>query len=119
MPQVALGQRVAQFAHAMMDVSDGLLLDASRMAEASGVAVEIDTVPLSDVLFALRRGSVETRLSAASAGDDYVLLAAIRPDVPLPEGLIPVGRCSAGSGLTVRLDGVPIPLPTRLGWMHG
>ncbi len=119
MPQVALGQRVAQFAHAMMDVSDGLLLDASRMAEASGVAVEIDTVPLSDALFEIRGGSVEARLSAASAGDDYVLLAAISPDIPLPEGLIRIGRFSAGSSLTVRLDGVPVPLPTRLGWMHG
>lgn len=119
MPQVALGQRVAPLAHAMMDVSDGLLLDASRMAEASGIGIEIDTVPLSDTLRALSGCSVEARLSAASAGDDYVLLAAIPASDSLPEGLTPIGRCSARSGLSLRLDGVPIPLPTRLGWMHG
>ena len=41
-PQLGAGQVLAPHAHAMMDVSDGLLLDARRMAEASGCAVAID-----------------------------------------------------------------------------
>ena len=50
------GKALAPLAHAMMDVSDGLLLDASRMAEASGLAVSIDlaAIPLSAEYRALK-----------------------------------------------------------------
>lgn len=119
MPQLALGKALALLAHAMMDVSDGLLIDAARIGEASGVAIEIDMVPLSDALRVLRGGSVEACLAAACAGDDYVLLAALPANAPLPDGVIPIGRCLAGAGLALRLDGQPVPLPARLGWMHG
>ena len=46
----APGRLLAPHAHAMMDVSDGLLLDARRMAEASGcaIAIELDALPLSE-----------------------------------------------------------------------
>jgi len=48
-PRLAEGFRLAPLVHAMMDVSDGLLIDASRMAAASGLAVivELAAVPLS------------------------------------------------------------------------
>ena len=48
-PQLEAGRVLAPHAHAMMDVSDGLLLDARRMAEASGSAVliDLDALPLS------------------------------------------------------------------------
>lgn len=118
-PHVALGQSLAPVAHAMMDVSDGLLIDARRMALASGCAIEIDAVPLSSALVALRGGSVESRLAAASAGDDYVLLVALAAQETVPEGLIAVGRCREGAGLTLRLDGADVPLPARLGYEHG
>ena len=35
-PQLGAGQAIAPHAHAMMDVSDGLLLDTERLAQASG-----------------------------------------------------------------------------------
>ena len=41
-PQLIAGQAIAPKAHAMMDVSDGLLLDAQRMAEASGCGIRIE-----------------------------------------------------------------------------
>jgi thiamine-monophosphate kinase len=103
----------------MMDVSDGLLIDAARLGEASGLAIEIDHVPMSDALVALRGCSVEARLAAATAGDDYVLLAGLPADTPAPEGWLAVGRCCAGQGLRLKLDGALQPLPDRLGWMHG
>nr|WP_208402972.1 thiamine-phosphate kinase [Sphingomonas japonica] len=51
-PRLAEGLALAPLVSAMMDVSDGLLIDASRMAAASGcgVAIELGDVPLSDAL---------------------------------------------------------------------
>jgi thiamine-monophosphate kinase len=118
-PHVHLGQRVAPLAHAMMDVSDGLLLDARRMGEASGCAMVIDAVPLSADYVALHGASSESRMAAATAGDDYVLLAALPPDVAPPEGLMRIGHCANGAGLSVVLDGVAVTLPARLGYEHG
>lgn len=118
-PDLALGQTVAPVAHAMMDISDGLLIDARRMAEASGCAIEITSIPLSADYAALHGLSVASRLAAATAGDDYVLLAALPPNLPPPEGLVAVGRCAKGAGLTVVLDGAPVTLPDRLGYEHG
>ena len=48
-PLLDSGRRVAGHAHAMMDVSDGLLLDARRLAEASGCSavIDLDALPLS------------------------------------------------------------------------
>src|SRR3546814_10119944 len=55
-PQLDFGQAVAQHVHAMMDVSDGLLIDAQRMAAASGceLGVMLETIPLSAALLAVR-----------------------------------------------------------------
>lgn len=117
-PHLALGQTLVPLVHAMMDVSDGLLIDAGRMAQASGCAIEIHTIPLSADYTALHGLSVESRLAAATAGDDYVLLAALPSEVPVPEGMIAIGRCSKGAGLSVVLDGVPVALPDRLGYEH-
>ena len=80
-PRLEAGARLAPLVGAMMDVSDGLLIDASRLADASGVAAEIDlgSIPLSDALLAASGDGLEARLSAATAGDDYELLFAARP----------------------------------------
>jgi thiamine-monophosphate kinase len=118
-PDLSLGHALAPLAHAMMDVSDGLLIDARRMAQASGCAVEIDRIPLSADYSALHGLSVASRLAAATAGDDYVLLAALPPETAPLEGLVAIGRCVKGGGLTVVLDGAPVTLPDRLGYEHG
>src|SRR3546814_5560191 len=49
-PRLAEGRELAPIVHAMMDVSDGVLIDAARMARASGLALEIalDRLPLSE-----------------------------------------------------------------------
>ena len=74
-PLLAAGQALAPHAHAMMDVSDGLLLDARRMAEASGCSavIDLDSLPLSDAFKAARGDDQDARLFAATAGDDYAL----------------------------------------------
>jgi thiamine-monophosphate kinase len=119
MPHLTLGQSLSTMAHAMMDVSDGLLIDARRMAEASDCAVEIHHVPLSETFEELHGAAVPVRLAAATAGDDYVLLAALPADRDPPRGLIEVGRFMRGEGLTVKLDGRAVKLPERLGYEHG
>ncbi|MEP9403475.1 thiamine-phosphate kinase [Sphingomonas sp. VNH70] len=116
-PRLAEGRALAGHVSAMMDVSDGLLIDAARMATASGCAVTIDLaqVPLSD---ALRAYGVDA-LQAATAGDDYELLFA------LPQGEVPpvaatrVGWFMAGEGLSLTDGDHTVSLPERLGWLHG
>ncbi|QIG79178.1 thiamine-phosphate kinase [Stakelama tenebrarum] len=121
MPRVAEGQALARQVHAMMDVSDGLLIDAARMAAASGVAVTIDiaTLPLSPELVGFVGDGREARLEAATAGDDYELLFA------LPDGAMPavpatrVGVFSAGEGLSLVEGEDNVPMPEHLGFEHG
>jgi len=126
-PRLEAGERLSPLVNAMMDVSDGLLIDAARMAEASGCAAEIrlDSVPLSEPYLALRGAA---RLEAATAGDDYELLFAADParaqailalaeELGLP--LSPIGAFAAGAGLSLTEDGAPMPLPERLGFEHG
>lgn len=87
-------------ATAMLDLSDGLALDARRIADASGSAVDIDPTVLvpgrSDI--ALADGEVA---AALTGGEDHSLLATFPPDVELPGGFRAIGRVVAGSGLLV------------------
>ncbi|HKT75874.1 MAG TPA: thiamine-phosphate kinase [Sphingobium sp.] len=118
-PRLAEGALLAPQAHAMMDVSDGLLIDAARMAQASGLGVVIDHIPLSPALEAARGASTATQIAAARAGDDYELLFALAPGAAPPVRAIPVGHFVPGTGLSLVIDGVAMPLPDRLGWEHG
>jgi thiamine-monophosphate kinase len=129
-PRLEAGAALAPLVSAMMDVSDGLLMDAARMAAASGarLAIDLGALPLSETLLACLGGGREARLDAASAGDDYELLFAA-PPARAPEILalsdrlgLPFSRIGAagpGDGLQL-LDGAEaVPLPARLGWEHG
>ena len=93
----------------MMDVSDGLLIDAARMAAASGCAVAIELEFAAACPTPFWRCCGEARLEAASAGDDYELLFAADParapailalaeEIGLP--LSRIGRFDAGAGLS-------------------
>lgn len=119
-PRLAEGRLLAPVVGAMMDVSDGLLIDAERMAAASGVAVEIDlaNVPLSESLRA-RGEDRAARIAAATAGDDYQLLFALAPHAGLPVAATCVGRFMAGAGLSLIDAGEAVPVPARLGYLHG
>jgi thiamine-monophosphate kinase len=112
-PRLAEGQAIAALATAMMDVSDGLLIDAGRLAQASGVAItlDLDAVPLALPTL--------DPLSAATAGDDYELLFTLPADVVPSVRAIRIGGVSAGDGLQLRSAGAPVPLPATLGYRHG
>jgi thiamine-monophosphate kinase len=108
-PRLSEGRALAPVVHAMMDVSDGLLIDAQRMAAASKLAVEIriDAVPV-----------VGERMAALTAGDDYELLFAADPEVSVPVSATCIGRFVGGAGLTLHDESGPVALPDSLGWMH-
>lgn len=118
---VSEGRALAQVARAMMDVSDGLLIDAHRMAQASGLGVAIDLakVPLSPDFIATFGDDETTVLSAATGGDDYQLLFAADAQAHLAVDAHRVGTFVAQPGLTLTWNGLPVALPERLGWLHG
>ena len=79
-PRVALGERLRGFASACIDVSDGLLADAGRLAQASHAGAELAwaELPLSQPLLEVL-GEVRARELAFSGGDDYELCFAVPP----------------------------------------
>ena len=127
-PQLEAGRVVAPHAHAMMDVSDGLLLDARRMADASRSAftIDLDRLPLSSAFVAERGQDLGNRLFAATGGDDYALLAALPAEfdpatLSLPSGtrITRIGSIAgAGPRLSLTSGGAPVQLPERLGFEH-
>ena len=126
-PMLAAGRLLAPHANAMMDISDGLLLDASRLADASNLAATINlaSLPLSTAFIADRGGDRADRLFAATGGDDYALLLSLPETVdpftlPLPSEttITAIGRLVRGSGLSLTDRGEPVPLPERLGHEH-
>lgn len=128
-PRLAFGQAIVGLASAAMDVSDGVLIDAQRLAAASGVSVRVDLVhlPLSDAARVRTANTDAVVLERATAGDDYELLFAAPASVAgaLHDAaaadrlrLTRIGMIGVGSGLTViGLTGAPI-VPDRLGYEH-
>ena len=107
--RLAEGQALAPIVHAMMDVSDGLLIDARRMASASNLALRIDLDAVPHV------GEIMT---AMTAGDDYELLFAAAPDLLLPVAATRIGLFAEGTGLSLHNSIGLVDLPQRLGYTH-
>lgn len=106
-PPLALGPAAADAgATAMMDVSDGLALDASRLADASDVTIDLSGVALDALAFGGDRGR------ALGGGEDHGLLATF-PAGALPDGFARIGTVIARSGDSLLVDGEPV---TRAGW---
>ncbi len=100
-PRLAAGRALAPLVSAMMDVSDGLLLDAQRMALASGVTIAItsDAVPFAPAL------PPERRREALAWGDDYELLFALPPAITPPTPAFCIGTVNAAGPAPILLDG--------------
>ena len=113
-PQARLteGLALAPQVSAMMDVSDGLLLDASRMARASNVTFAIDSaaVPL-----AVPEGR---RADALRWGDDYELLFTLPLGTEPAVAAIRVGTALPTGDSAVLLDGNPLPSGDMGGFTH-
>jgi thiamine-monophosphate kinase len=109
-PRIAAGLALARAGvRCMMDTTDGLALDLWRLAEASGVRIDLEFVPLHRDARARARASGRSALEHALAdGEDYELLATLGPEAAarLPRtgalaGLAAIGRVRRGRGLYV------------------
>jgi len=112
LPLLAEGRALAPLVTAMMDVSDGLLLDSWRLAQASGVSIAIDTpaVPIAT--------PEARRLEALSWGDDYQLLFTFAPGTQPPVPATQVGQVEPLGFVPLFVDGQPIASAAGLGWQH-
>jgi thiamine-monophosphate kinase len=81
-PRIELGPRLARIAHAMLDVSDGLVADLGHICEASqvGACVALAELPLSPAAKQIAAGMPDLPLRLATAGDDYELLFTAPPE---------------------------------------
>ena len=121
-PRVGEAQVIARHgATAMIDVSDGLAFDVTRLCEASGVGVRLDlgTIPVHP---AAAEGE------ALGGGEDYELIATMPSDAAASEAaaelremfgvpLTTIGRITASGLASVDQTGTSRPLERR-GWDH-
>lgn len=120
--RITLGQALRGVASACMDVSDGLLADLPRLAEASGCGADlrIADLPLSAPLQALY--GAQAWQQALQGGEDYELLFSAAPaQVPAIDALaarlgVPLsacGRLRSGSGVVLFGDSGVIQFSAR------
>jgi len=109
---LAEGQALAPHVTAMMDISDGLLLDASRLADASKVTLAIDgpSVPIA--------APEDRRGDALRWGDDYQLLFTAPPDRNLPVPAFRIGQVLERQEAPILLDGEALDRSAGLGYLH-
>jgi thiamine-monophosphate kinase len=111
-PLLAEGRALAPHVTAMMDISDGLLLDCWRMARASAcVALDLnrELIPVAD----------PSRFDQCIRwGDDYQLLFTADPNAKLPVPANRIGTVSAADYASLRLDGEILTPEHGLGYRH-
>lgn len=115
-PRLAEGRALAPLVSAMMDVSDGLLIDAQRMAAASGVTLDLvsSAVPLpstiaDDAVLADR---------AMRWGDDYELLFTLADGVTPPVAATRIGTVRSSATAALMIDGTAADVSRPLGYQH-
>ncbi|GAB4177623.1 MAG: thiamine-phosphate kinase [Wenzhouxiangellaceae bacterium] len=122
-PRIDAGRALRVGAHAMIDISDGLLADLAHLLE-DGIGARIDCarLPCSGPLARLVPDDHERWMLQLNGGGDYELLLAWPPDVPVPQvGALPVtqiGEVRAEPGiLCVDGHGAPVNVAAG-GWDH-
>lgn len=113
-PRCAFAETIAALAGAAMDVSDGLIADARKLAAASGLSVVLDpdTAPLSSQARRFLASGGTTLAALLTGGDDYEILFTADPIKAgalqaaasrLGLGLTRIGRTAAGEGVRALL----------------
>lgn len=111
-PRLAEGIALAPQVTAIMDISDGLLLDAWRMAEASGITLALDpqAIPVADPARADE---------CMRWGDDYELLFTAPPTAQIRVAAHRIGIVTASAEAPLILGGEVLGGPATLGYRHG
>lgn len=81
-PRIALSDVMLNRAAAAMDVSDGLIIDLTRLCHASGCGARIEAaaIPLSAPARAVIASNASMFIPAITGGDDYEILCTVEPD---------------------------------------
>ncbi|MEM1195146.1 MAG: thiamine-phosphate kinase [Pseudomonadota bacterium] len=111
-PRLDEGRALAPIVTAMMDISDGLLLDTWRMAHASEVSIRLnpETIPVADT----------ARFNECVRwGDDYELIFTADPNRKIPVSATRIGTVEAMSNAPLYLGGTALLEPQPLGYQHG
>jgi thiamine-monophosphate kinase len=111
-PLLVQGRALAPLVTAMMDVSDGLLLDAARMARASGVTFVISSAAVPIATTEARRAE------ALRWGDDYQLLFTLPAGIEPPVPAFRIGDAMAAGKAPIMLDGAALNEASGLGYEH-
>jgi len=111
------GRRLSRSAHALVDLSDGLIADARRIADRSScrLVIDVDRVPIAPGVEAVAEAAGGDAVElAAGAGDDYELLVTAPADragdveaaaTAAGVTLSRLGRAEAGAGIVFRTEG--------------
>ena len=110
-PRLSEGQALAPHVSAMMDISDGLMLDTFRMASASEVSIAIDSalVPVA---------SNKRRNECMRWGDDYELLFTLPLETEPPVACMRIGTVEPQGFAPLIFDSNPVVNPEGLGYQH-
>lgn len=99
-------------ATSMLDVSDGLAKDASRIAKASGVTVQIDKSALLGFEAVLELAALRLEVTPENwvlfGGEDHALLATFPEGADIPKEFKPIGRVLPQSDVLVLLDDIEL-----------
>lgn len=129
LPRVEFATSVRQSCRASMDISDGFLLDLSRLCTASGVGarVECAAIPLSPAAREALQATPSLLPAILTGGDDYEILAAVSPEAEAAfvaraagadHGATKIGVITEGEGVAViDFDGAPLQISAR-GYEH-
>jgi thiamine-monophosphate kinase len=128
-PRTELGPLLCGVAHAMIDVSDGLLADLAHICENAQLAavVELTLLPLSPAAQTIVADDAAVGPHLAAGGDDYELLFTAPPDAAasisalssrLGVPVTMIGRIEPGAGVRLAdAEGRTIPVETA-GYRH-
>ena len=99
-------------ATSMLDVSDGLAKDATRIAKASGVTIQIDSSALQGFVAVLELAAMRLPVDAYNwvlyGGEDHSLLATFPEGVEIPREFKPIGRVIVQRDELVLLDEIEL-----------
>lgn len=117
-PQLDISQQIKSFAHACIDISDGLIADLSHICKASklGAKISLEQIPVNQQL---KDTSPQWSKYVLSGGDDYQLCFtfAIEDLDKLPANCSVIGQMGCGTEVKVFSNNQEIKV-TKKGFVH-